>query len=189
MKQDYIIVGAGSAGCVLANRLSADGKHKVTLLEAGGDDRYQFWVQMPMGYGKTYYQKSVNWMYETVPQAGLNNRSSYWPRGKVLGGSGSINAMVYIRGHRKDYDDWAAAGNPGWLSRSVLYAMHSYIFNDAGCQLAVMQVSEINKTMNRIARAYGYRDHTIPRLRGPKEAEIIWTLTDDDWRKSRFHRS
>lgn len=120
MEQDYIIVGAGSAGCVLANRLSADSNHLVTLLEAGGDDRYQFWVQMPMGYGKTYYQKAVNWMYETVPQAGLNGRSSYWPRGKVLGGSGSINAMVYIRGHRKDYDDWAAAGNPGWSYDDLL---------------------------------------------------------------------
>jgi choline dehydrogenase len=114
MQQDYIIVGAGSAGCVLANRLSADSNNQVSLLEAGGDDRYRFWVQIPIGYGKTYYQKAVNWMYETVPQPGLNGRSSYWPRGKVLGGSSSINAMVYIRGHRKDYDDWAAAGNPGW---------------------------------------------------------------------------
>ena len=83
----------------------------------------------------------------------------------------------------------SAAGNPGWLNRSVLYAIHNYIFNDAGCQLAIMQVSENNTVMNRIARAYGYRDHIIPRLRGPNEAEIIWTLTDDDWRNSRFHRS
>ncbi len=117
--QDYIIVGAGSAGCVLANRLSASGKHRVSLLEAGGDDR-RFWIQIPIGYGKTYYQRSVNWMYETVPQPGLNGRSSYWPRGKVLGGSSSINAMVYIRGHRKDYDDWAAAGNPGWSYQDLL---------------------------------------------------------------------
>ena len=82
----------------------------------------------------------------------------------------------------------AAADRP-WLNRSILYAMHSYIFNTAACQLAVMQVSENNKTMNRIARAYGYRDTVIPRLRGRAEAEIIWTLSDDDWRNSTFNRS
>ncbi len=118
-EQDYLIVGAGSAGCVLANRLSADESNQVTVIEAGGDDR-RFWIQVPIGYGKTYYQKRVNWMYETVPQPGLNGRRSYWPRGKVLGGSSSINAMVYIRGHRKDYDDWSAAGNTGWSYDELL---------------------------------------------------------------------
>lgn len=116
---DYIIVGAGSAGCVLANRLSADGRHRVLLLEAGGSDR-RFWVQVPIGYGKTYYQEAVNWRYLTEPVPGLNGTPSYWPRGRVLGGSSSINAMVFIRGNALDYDAWAAAGNPGWSYADVL---------------------------------------------------------------------
>ena len=116
---DFLIIGAGSAGCVLANRLSACGKHSVGVIEAGGSD-WRFWVQVPIGYGKTYYQKAVNWMFETVPQEGLNGAVSYWPRGKVWGGSSSINAMVYIRGHQKDYDDWAALGNTGWSYAEVL---------------------------------------------------------------------
>ena len=115
---DFLIIGAGSAGCVLANRLSAS-THSVCVLEAGGHDA-RFWIQVPIGYGKTYYQQAVNWMFETVPQAGLNNKTSYWPRGKVLGGSSAINAMVYIRGNKKDYDDWAALGNSGWSYEDVL---------------------------------------------------------------------
>jgi len=110
---DFIIVGAGSAGCVLANRLTADGRHKVLMLEAGGSD-LNFWIWMPIGYGKTFYKPSVNWMYNTQPCPQLNNRVSYWPRGKVMGGSSSINAMVYIRGQHEDFDDWKAMGNPGW---------------------------------------------------------------------------
>ena len=110
---DYIIVGAGSAGCVLANRLSATGRHRVLLLEAGGSDR-TFWVRMPIGYGKAFHDPRLNWRYMTEPVAGLGGRRSYWPRGKVLGGSSSINAMVYIRGQHADFDAWAALGNPGW---------------------------------------------------------------------------
>lgn len=110
---DYIIVGAGSAGCALAGRLSENGRHRVLLLEAGGDDR-RFWVQVPIGYGKSFYDPSVNWMYMTEPVPTAGNRPSYWPRGKVLGGSSSINAMVYIRGQAGDFDDWRDAGNPGW---------------------------------------------------------------------------
>ena len=109
---DFIIIGAGSAGAVLANRLSASGRHQVLLLEAGGTDRRLF-VQMPIGYGKTYYDKRVNWKYHTQPVPALNNKPSYWPRGKVLGGSSSINAMVYVRGHPQDYNDWAETA-PGW---------------------------------------------------------------------------
>lgn len=116
---DYVIVGAGSAGCVLANRLSADGRHRVLLLEAGGSDR-RFWIQVPIGYGKTYYQQAVNWRYTTQPVPGLNGHPSYWPRGKVLGGSSAINAMVYIRGNALDYDAWERAGNPGWGYKDVL---------------------------------------------------------------------
>ncbi|MEZ5812054.1 MAG: GMC family oxidoreductase N-terminal domain-containing protein [Rhizobiaceae bacterium] len=109
---DFIIVGAGSAGCVLANRLSEGGRYAVLLLEAGGSDR-SFWIRMPIGYGKVYYDARVNWKYETEPEAALGGKRSYWPRGKVLGGSSSINAMVWVRGHPGDYDDWAAEA-PGW---------------------------------------------------------------------------
>mgnify|MGYP000635970986 FL=1 len=116
---DYIIVGAGSAGCVLANRLSKDPSNRVLLLEAGGSDR-RFYIQMPIGYGKTYHQKAVNWMYMTEPSPDAGNRPSYWPRGKVLGGSSSINAMVYVRGNPKDFDDWSAAGNSGWSYSELL---------------------------------------------------------------------
>ena len=116
---DYIIAGAGTAGCVLANRLSADGRSSVLLLEAGGDDRSP-WIRVPLGYGKTFTDARFNWKYYAEPDPGLAERRIYWPRGKVLGGSSSINAMVYIRGHRGDYDDWAAAGNPGWSYAEVL---------------------------------------------------------------------
>ncbi|MEG3153702.1 GMC family oxidoreductase [Sphingomonas sp. RB1R13] len=116
---DYVIVGAGTAGCVLANRLSADGKARVLLIEAGGSDR-TIWIQLPIGYGRTFFDPRVNWMYDTDPVAGLNDRTSYWPRGKVIGGSGSINAMVHVRGQPHDFDDWAAAGNSGWSWHDVL---------------------------------------------------------------------
>jgi choline dehydrogenase len=118
---DYIIVGAGSAGCVLANRLSAGGKHRVLLLEAGPWD-FRFWIQVPVGYGKTFYDGRTNWKYQTEPDPGLGGRNSYWPRGRVIGGSSSINAMVYVRGQAEDFDDWEKAGNPGWGWRDVLPA-------------------------------------------------------------------
>jgi choline dehydrogenase len=121
---DFIIVGAGSAGCVLAERLTATGRHRVLLLEAGGSDM-RFWVQMPLGYGKTFYDPAVNWMYEAEPDPGLNGQRDYYPRGKILGGSSSINAMVYIRGSAADYEDWRAAGNVGWGWDDVLPAYKS----------------------------------------------------------------
>ncbi|MCY3769631.1 MAG: GMC family oxidoreductase N-terminal domain-containing protein [Gammaproteobacteria bacterium] len=116
---DFIVVGAGSAGCVLANRLSSNGKFNVLVLEAGPHDR-KFWVQVPIGYGKTFYDRKVNWAYLTEPEAGLNNRVSYWPRGKITGGSSSINAMVYIRGQKEDYNAWRDMGNPDWGWNDVL---------------------------------------------------------------------
>ncbi len=116
---DYVIVGAGTAGCVLANRLSADGKTRVLLLEAGGSDQI-VWIQLPIGYGRTFFDRQINWMYDTQPVPGLGGRESYWPRGKVIGGSGSINAMVHVRGQPHDFEDWAALGNPGWGWDDVL---------------------------------------------------------------------
>jgi choline dehydrogenase len=118
---DYVIVGAGSAGCVLADRLTANGRHRVLVLEAGGSDR-RFFVHMPLGYGKTFYDKRVNWMYMAEPDPGLNGQRDFYPRGKLLGGSSSINAMVYIRGQKADYDDWRSAGNIGWGWDDILPA-------------------------------------------------------------------
>ena len=110
---DYIIIGAGSAGCVLADRLSAGGRDRVLVLEAGGSDR-RFWIKTPIGYGRTFADTAVNWRYQTQPNPGLNGRSIYWPRGRVVGGSSSINALVYCRGMPADFDDWRQMGNVGW---------------------------------------------------------------------------
>jgi choline dehydrogenase len=116
---DYIIVGAGSAGCIVANRLTEGGKYSVLLLEAGGtDDSLRF--KVPIGYVYTYYDRRSNWMYSLQPEKELNNRTLYCPRGKVQGGSGSINALIYVRGQRSDFDDWAAQGNDGWAFEDVL---------------------------------------------------------------------
>jgi len=128
---DYVIVGAGSAGCVLAERLSANGRHSVLVLEAGGTDR-RFYVQLPLGYGKLFYDPAVNWMYETEADPGLAGNRDYWPRGKILGGSSSINAMVWIRGHASDYADWEAAGNPGWGWGAVRAAYRAIEHTEAG---------------------------------------------------------
>jgi choline dehydrogenase len=110
---DYIVVGAGSAGCVLADRLSANGRDRVLILEAGGSDD-RFWIRAPIGYGRTFADARVNWKYQTQADPGTNSRAMYWPRGRVVGGSSSINALVYIRGLPEDYDDWRALGNAGW---------------------------------------------------------------------------
>ncbi len=116
---DYIIVGAGSAGCVLANRLSAGGRHSILLLEAGPPDSYP-WIHIPIGYAKTMFHPVLNWGFYTEPDPGMNGRKVYWPRGRTLGGSSAINGLISIRGQREDYDDWAAQGNPGWAWADVL---------------------------------------------------------------------
>jgi choline dehydrogenase len=116
---DYIVIGAGSSGCVLAARLSEDPAVRVLLLEAGPPDS-SLWIHLPIGYGKTMWSDSVNWRYYTDPDPNMNGRRIYWPRGKTLGGSSSINGLIYIRGQREDYDHWAALGNRGWGWDSVL---------------------------------------------------------------------
>jgi choline dehydrogenase len=116
---DYVVVGAGSAGCVLANRLSADGRHSVLLLEAGPKDN-NLWIHVPLGYGKLFKEKTVNWMYQTEPEPGLDGRTIFQPRGKVLGGSSSINGLLYVRGQHEDYDRWRQHGNSGWGFDDVL---------------------------------------------------------------------
>src|SRR4030081_3352581 len=116
---DYVIVGAGSAGCVLANRLSADGKHSVLLLEDGPKDS-NLWIHVPLGYGKLFKDKTVNWMYQTEPEPALNGRTIFQPRGKVLGGSSSINGLLYVRGQHEDYDRGRQHGNSGWGYDDVL---------------------------------------------------------------------
>jgi choline dehydrogenase len=128
---DFIVVGSGSAGSVVAERLSASGRHSVLVLEAGGTDR-RFYVQMPLGYGKTFFDPAVNWNYKAEPDPGLAGNADHWPRGKLLGGSSSINAMVWIRGAREDYDGWAAQGNPGWSYADVLPAFKAIEDNQAG---------------------------------------------------------
>ena len=116
---DYIVVGAGTAGCVLANRLSASGSDRVLLLEAGGHDRH-IWIHIPLGYGKLFTNPKVNWLYTSEPEAELNNRRIIQPRGKVLGGSSSINGLLYIRGQPADFDHWRQLGNAGWSFEDVL---------------------------------------------------------------------
>jgi choline dehydrogenase len=116
---DYVVVGAGTAGCVLANRLTASGRHCVLLLEAGGHDR-NVWIHIPLGYGKLFSNRKVNWLYTSQPEPELNDRQIIQPRGKVLGGSSSINGLLYVRGQPADFDHWRQLGNSGWSFEDVL---------------------------------------------------------------------
>ncbi len=155
---DFVVVGAGSAGCVLAERLSASGRHSVAVIEAGGSDR-RFWVQTPLGYGKTFYDSSLNWAYQAEPDPGLAGRSDYWPRGKLLGGSSSINAMVWIRGAAADFDGWAAEGNPGWSFADCLPFFKAIEDNEAGENFwrgrgGALRVSDVADRLHPLARRF-----------------------------------
>ena len=130
---DYIIVGAGSAGCALADRLSRDGRHSVLVIEAGGTDK-RFWIKVPVGYGVNFANPRLNWGYHAEPDAALGGRSIYWPRGKVIGGSSSINAMAYMRGLPQDFDGWVQQGAAGWswdAVRPAFERMERHIERDA----------------------------------------------------------
>ncbi|CAN7665289.1 GMC family oxidoreductase [Variovorax paradoxus] len=128
---DYIVIGAGSAGCVLARRLSEDPGSRVLLLEAG-PEADQFWVKAPAGMARLYFHDQMNWNYFTEPMPQLHGRRMYWPRGKALGGSSSINGMVFIRGHRSDFDTWKSLGNPGWGFEDVLPYFKRMEHNERG---------------------------------------------------------
>ncbi|HSU04837.1 MAG TPA: choline dehydrogenase [Acetobacteraceae bacterium] len=151
LEADFVIVGAGSAGCVLAARLTEDASCRVILLEAGGEDRNR-WIHIPLGFGKTFADPRVNWCYETEPDPGAGGRRIFWPRGKVLGGSSSINGMVYIRGQAEDFDLWRQMGCTGWSYDDVLpyfrRAEHNTRFADEwhgqGGPLCVSDVAQRN---------------------------------------------
>lgn len=191
---DYIIVGAGTAGCVLANRLTEDGKHTVLLLEAGGSDR-SLWIQVPIGYGRTFFDKRINWMYDSEPIAALGGRRSYWPRGKVIGGSGSINAMVYVRGQPHDFDDWKALGNQGWgwddvlpyFKKSEDFDWHSAYHGRGGPQ----HVTDISRFVHPVchsfiesAQALGYPASSDFNGSNPEGVGYYQINTRGGWRAS-----
>ncbi|MEN9865429.1 MAG: hypothetical protein RL748_1019 [Pseudomonadota bacterium] len=177
---DYVIVGAGSAGCVLANRLSADPTLKVCLLEAGPPDRSVF-IRMPIGIIYMMMSRTLNWRYYTEPQPHLNQRRMFWPRGKTLGGSSSSNAMVYTRGNAWDYDHWAELGNVGWSYADVLPLFKASANNERGADAFHGSGGPLNVTdlrsPNRLSQAYlqaatavGYRATTD--FNGPSQEGV-----------------
>ena len=150
---DYVIVGAGAAGCVLANRLSESGKNTVAVIEAGGQDNH-IWIKIPAGFNKTVYNDKLNGGYETAPGPWIDNRRIKYPRGKVLGGSGSINGHLYVRGQAADYDMWAQLGCRGWSWSDVL-PYYLAVQTDRDALLAAM------KYLRRLLATPPLADHVI----------------------------
>ena len=186
---DYIIIGAGSAGCVLANRLSADPAVRVLLLEAGPRDWHPF-IHMPAGLAKLVNRKGVNWDYDTAPEPQLDNRTLWWPRGKVLGGSSSINAMCYIRGVPADYDGWAALGATDWEWDRVLPYFRRSEGNSRGADalhggdgpLGVSDLRHVNPLTHAFVQAgqqAGYAHNTD--FNGPQQQGVgLYQVTQRD---------
>ena len=160
MEYDYVIVGAGSAGCVLANRLSADPANRVVLLEAGPEDRDP-WIHSPIGYSKNVNNTAVNWCFESEPEEYCHGQRYFLPRGRVIGGSSSINGMVYVRGQREDYDTWAQMGCTGWSYDDVLPYFRKSENNErgesdvhgVGGPLNVSDIAEQGEVCDAIVRA------------------------------------
>ncbi|MDF1737499.1 MAG: GMC family oxidoreductase N-terminal domain-containing protein [Minwuia sp.] len=175
MEFDYIIVGAGSAGCVLADCLGRNGRARILVIEAGGSDA-RFWIKVPVGYGFTFSDPRVNWRYSAEPDAGLNGRKGYWPRGRVIGGSGSINAMAWVRGLAHDFDDWESAGAAGWnwqTARAVYDRLESHSERGPDGKVRIrgtgpMRVSDLG------AQMHPFSSHFLEAAR-----ELDWPLTDD----------
>jgi choline dehydrogenase len=191
---DYVVVGAGSSGCVVANRLSADGRHKVLLLEAGPRDNY-IWIHIPIGYGKTMFHKSYNWGFYTDPEPNMKNREIYWPRGRGLGGSSSINGLIFIRGQSDDYDRWSQLGNAGWDWKNVLPYFKKCEHNSRGASethggdgpLWMSDIREKHELMEAIIR--GAQELGVPRTddfnSGNQEGVGYFQLfTRNGWRNS-----
>jgi choline dehydrogenase len=186
MEYDYIITGAGSSGCVVANRLSENPSNRVLLIEAGGPDSNPF-IHIPAGLAQLSNNKQINWAYETEPQAQLNQRRMFWPRGKVLGGSSSINAMIYIRCQREDYDNWASMGNTGWDYESLLpYFMKSQDqqrgasdLHATGGPLSVQDLKYTNPLVQNFLQAAGQAGfESNDDFNGPRQAGIgIYQVT------------
>jgi choline dehydrogenase len=176
---DYVIVGAGSAGCVLANRLSANGAHRVLLLEAGPRDR-SLWIHLPIGYGKTMFHPRYNWRFETDPEPTMNGRRIYWPRGRGLGGSSSINGLIVVHGQPQDYDAWAEQGNAGWSWKEV----EPYFRRSLMCASPIGEKHELMEAIIRAANELG-----IPRtadFNGVNQEGVGYyeLFTKNGWRSS-----
>ena len=159
---DYVIVGAGSAGCVLANRLTGNGRNRVLLLEAGPEDTYP-WIHVPIGYAKTMQHPVLNWCFETEPEPNMHGRKVYWPRGRTLGGSSAVNGLIQIRGQAEDFDGWEALGATGWNAREALRYFIKSETNSRGASayhgdsgpLSVSDIAEKNELVDAFIAAAG----------------------------------